>query len=398
MNFSINLTEIKNSYYYTDIEPELEVFNQIIRICEDFEKDGGDKLAYALSQRHWDLNEIERLNCYLMQARHKMEEELQRIEKLADTFNEEFATDHNDLFNSAAVLLGKIRSHTSPLKNILKRFCSRKHPNAKQCQYNNIRPKSVREGSALARNNYQRDLFIDHFPKQVKDLLNELQLFFAAEKRCLTICTTLLNEEAEIRKDPVRSKYILDKYRKKSFMKFRNEVLLVSDDVIDAVIELCPAYKKRLSSASDEVFAQEEFHKHNTADMEHFCLIEMAMARRNNNMEADAIAMWGNNPEISRNVDLVIENFDSLLPDDFSQKQMGEYLYYFCRWAHPENIKQGVAYFTKRYKGKYRVVKYGSVNAHKDSYSGNSISVRNFRYRINKLMNPQEEKLKIFAQ
>ena len=121
MKISIDLTEIKNSYYYTDIEPELEVFNQIIRICEDFEKDGGDKLAYALSQRHWDLNEIERLNCYLMQARHKMEEELQRIEKLADTFNEEFATDHNDLFNSAAVLLGKIRSHTSPLKNILKK-------------------------------------------------------------------------------------------------------------------------------------------------------------------------------------------------------------------------------------------------------------------------------------
>lgn len=398
MSININLAEIKNSYYYTDIEPDLEAFNQIIRICDDFEKDGGDKLAYALSLRHWNLDEIERLNRYLMQARHKMEEEVKRMERLSDTFNEEFATDHNGLFDSAAVLLGKIRSHTSPLKNILKKFCSRKHPNAKQCHYNNIRPKSVREGSALARNDYQRDLFFDHYPKQVKDLLHELQLFFAAEKRCLTICTKLLNEENEIRKDPVRSKYILDMYRKKSFAKFRNQVLLVSDDVVDAVIELCPAYKKRLSSVSDEVFAQEEFHKHNVADMEHFCLIEMAMARRNNNMEADALALWGNNPETCHNVDLVIENFDSLLPDDFTQKRMGEYLYYFCRWAHPENIKQGVAYFTKRYKGKYRLVKYGSVNAHKDSYSENSISVRNFRNKINKLMNPQEEKLKIFVQ
>lgn len=99
MNFSINLTEIKNSYYYTDIKPNLEAFNQIIRICEDFEKDGGDKLAYALSQRHWDLNEIERMNCYLMQTRHKMKEEVKRIEKIANTFNEEFATDHNKLFD-----------------------------------------------------------------------------------------------------------------------------------------------------------------------------------------------------------------------------------------------------------------------------------------------------------
>ena len=115
MSININLAEIKNSYYYTDIEPDLEAFNQIIRICDGFEKDGGDKLAYALSLRHWNLDEIERLNRYLMQARHKMEEEVKRMERLADTFNEEFATDHNDLFDSAAVLLGKIRSHTSPL-------------------------------------------------------------------------------------------------------------------------------------------------------------------------------------------------------------------------------------------------------------------------------------------
>lgn len=398
MNNSIDKAEIKKSYYYTDIEPQLDALLQIIQICDDFEKDGGDKLAYALSLRHWDLDEIGRLSLYIMQAQHRMEEGLKRIKILEQSFNEEFATNHNLYFNSADELLHKIRSHTSPLKTILKKFCPRNHPNQKQCKFNNIKPKSVRDKSALARGDYQLDLFPEHYPLQVKELLSYLQLFFAAEKECMKICTAILEEEDEIRKDPIRSKYILDKYRQKTFDKLKNEVRLFTDDVIDTIIELCPAYKKRMGYVSDEVFAQEEFHKHNVADMDDFCRIEMALAKRNNNLDADAVAMCGNNPETCHNIDLIIENFDALLPDDFSQKQMGEYLYYFCKYVHPENIKQGVDYFTKRYKGKYHVVKYRAVNAHKDSYSENSIAVRNFRDRINKLSNPQEENLKIYAQ
>ena len=398
MNQSINKTKVKNSYYTTDIEPELEALQQIIRICNDFENDGGDKLAYALSMRRWDLDEIEKLSYYILQAQHKMEEELRRVETLSKDFNDEFATNHNSFFNSAAELLSKIRSHTAPLKQILKKFCPRQHPNAKQRQRYNIASKSVRDESALARSDYQLTLFKEHFPKQVKDLLEELQRFFAAEKKCMSICVSILKEEAEIRKDPVRSKYILDRYRKKAFEKLSHVIKLITDDALDTIMELCPAYQQRHNYASDEAFAQEEFHKHNTADMDHFCLIELALAERNDNMDAEALAMWGRNPQTYQNVNLVIENFDTLLPDDFSQRQMGEYLYYFCKWAHPENIKQGVDYFKKRYKGIYRMVKYGSVNAHKNSYSETSIKVKKFRTRINNLLLPEEKKLKIYAQ
>lgn len=262
--------EIKNSYYYTDIEPQLEVLQQIIKICDEFEKDGGDKLACALSMKRWNLDEISRLSSYLLQTQHKMEEEVRRLEFVKGYFNQEYATDHNDCANSTAELLRKIRSHTKPLKEVLKRFCTRKHPNAKERQRYNIKPQSVRDKSALARGDYQRDLFPEHFPKQVADLLTELQLFFAAEKRCMTICTDLLEEEAEIKKSPERSKYILDIYRKKAFEKLKNQIILITDDTIEMLMEITPAFQQYSKYASDEAFAQEEFHKHNVADMDHF--------------------------------------------------------------------------------------------------------------------------------
>ena len=392
----MNKQEIKNSYYYTDIEPQLEVLQQIIKICDDFEKDGGDKLAYALEMRRWNLEQISHLSDYIMQARHKMEEELKRLKRLGDTFNHEFATDHNGCVESAAELLRRIRSHTSPLKNILKRFCTPKHPNRKQCQRYNIKSKSVMDESALARNDYQRTLFQEYYPQEVKELLNELNLFFAAEKQCMKICTAILKEEAEIRKSPERSKCILDMYRKKAYEKLKNQIMLITDDAIEMLIELSPAYQKYSKFANDEGFAQEEFHRHNTADMDHFCLIEFKQAERNYNMDAESLAMWGRQPDTEQKVKMVIERFDTLLPDDFTSKHMGEYMYYFCRWAHPDNIKQGVAYFTKRYKGQYRVVKYNSVNAHKDTYDPNAREVKNFINNINKMLN-SDQNLKKFS-
>ena len=217
-----NKDEIKLSYYYTDIEPTLDNLHEIIKICETFMKEGGDRLMCAMDMRKWDIDEIERLAVYIVQSRQKMETELNRLRKYKEDFNDMFATDHNNYYNSVADLLSHIRSHTSPLKNLLKKTCSRRHPNKKDCKHYNIKPKSVRKESVLASGSYQKPVFnIDDptTPAQVSGLFHELKKFFADEKECMEICVEVLNEEAEIRKDPVKSKYVLDKYRRKAFEK-----------------------------------------------------------------------------------------------------------------------------------------------------------------------------------
>ena len=269
--------EIRQAYYYTDIEPTLENLHEIIRICEIFIKEGGDRLMCAMDMRKWDLDEIERLAVYIVQSRQKMETELNRLRKYQYDFNDMFATDHNDYYNSVAIMLKHIRSHTSPLKTLLKKTCNHKHPNQKVCQRHHIKPKSVRKESVLASDTYQKPIFsIDDptTPAQVSGLFRELKKFFADEKECMEICVKVLNEEAEIRKDPVKSKYVLDKYRRKAFEKLRGQIMLISDDTISTLKEITPAYQRFKSFATDEAFAQEEFHKHNITDMDHFCLIK----------------------------------------------------------------------------------------------------------------------------
>lgn len=112
-------------------------------------------------------------------------------------------------------------------------------------------------------------------------------------------------------------------------------------------------------------------------------------------MDADALVMWGKDHVTWQNVDLVIEQFDFLLPEDFTSKRFGDYIYYFCKWAYPNNIKKGVGYFTKRYKGQYRIVKYGSVSAHKNSYDTNSYEVKSFIKNINSLLNSEQNLKKL---
>ncbi len=381
--------EIQESYYYTDIEPTLENLHEIISICENFEKDGGDRLMCAMDMRKWDLEEIDRLSVYIVLSRQKMETELIRLRKYGESFNDMFATDHNDYYSSVENLLKRIRSHTLSLKTVLKKTCSSKHPNKKECQKYNIRPKSVRRESVLAANCYQKPLYtIDDptTPPQVSEFFHELQKFFEAEKECMKICLRVLKEEAEIRKDPVKSMYILNKYRRKAFEKLRGQIKLISDDTISTLKEITPAYQRFNSFATDEAFAQEDFHRHNVTDMDHFCLIELAMAKQQNKLDNEELTNWGDNPEWVKKIKYVIKHFDELLPASFTHKMMGKFQYYFCKWALPNNISSATKYFIKHYDGKWKVSKYGAVNSHGKQYDQHSAEVVDFHQAIETLL------------
>ena len=201
------------AYYHTDIEPTLDRLNQVKDIVSNFEAKGADRLQSALLMKNMDVDDIERFAEYIGQARDKMERELTRLRKYEKDFNQEFATDHNDYYNSVSVLLKKMRSHMSPLKKILRKFCPLKHPTAAQCAALDIPSKSVYESSMLSKGLYELNLFdLSTFPVAAQGLFTELLHFFKAEEECMNICTGILEEEMDIRKDPSRSWASLDKY------------------------------------------------------------------------------------------------------------------------------------------------------------------------------------------
>ena len=95
----------RKAYYRTDIEPTLDRLNQIKEIVSNFEKNGANRLTCALEMKHKDLDEIEQLSVFIAQARDKMEKELERLKKFEPTFNNQFATDHNNYYLKSATII-----------------------------------------------------------------------------------------------------------------------------------------------------------------------------------------------------------------------------------------------------------------------------------------------------
>lgn len=374
----------RKAYYHTDIEPTLDSLNQVKDIVSNFEAKGADRLQSALLMKNMDVDDIERFAEYIAQARYKMERELARLRKYEKDFNQEFATDHNDYYNSVSMLLRKMRSHMSPLKTILKKFCPPRHPTAAQCAAFDIPGKSVYESSVLSKGTYELNLFdLSTYPDAAQRLFTELLLFFKAEEECMNLCTGILEEETEIRKDPSRSWASLDKYRRKAYERMGNQLMLFTEDTLQTLKSITPAYGCREAYATEEGFAQGEFHKHNRADMDHYFIIE-AMTETEDITNTEK-ALWGNNPKAVKRIRYVVSHFDELLPRDFKQRMMGLYEYIFSQWALPKNVKKAVEYFAEHYQGSYKVVKYGAASKQSVNYDRNSDTVKNFISNINVL-------------
>ena len=359
--------EILKNYYNTDIDPTVDSLNNVITLCENFQTGGGDKLLYAIEMRNWKLVQINTLIEYITKARQRMERELMRLKNYKYEFNSSFATDHNDYYNTVAAILKHMRSHTAAYKEILKKTCTTKHPDKKTCQRFNIKQKSIHKESVLAHGTYEKSIFNINdpsIPEEVRTLFSELQAFFNNEKECFNICKEIITQENTIKSDPKMSNYLLNKYRDDARKRLKSTIRLISDDVVEMLQDINPAYKLYKNSSSEELFAQKEFHKHNTDEMDHFCIIEMASAKQKFNLETDEIKNWGTDATKISKIRNVVAHFDELLPSDFSHKDMGKYIYFFCKWALPTNIKQAHAYFLKHYHGKHKPSQYAAVNAH----------------------------------
>ena len=103
----IKVQEIQKSYYYKDFDPTLDNLNKVMKIIENYGDNGAQQLMYALQMNNIDIDEIDRLSIYIVDARERLEKELKRVKQFEKTFNQEFATDHNGYYNAVAELLRK---------------------------------------------------------------------------------------------------------------------------------------------------------------------------------------------------------------------------------------------------------------------------------------------------
>ena len=385
--------EINSKYYHSNIEPTKQRLNDILGICKTFQEEGKDRLIYAFGINLMGAEAVERLTNFISEARCKMEQELRRVKRLSDKMVHayEFATDCNDYFNVVAEALSKIRSHMSPLKKLLERTSPNIHPDKNECKQFGIESKSVFDESVLNGNVcYQKDLFgIDSFPPEVSGLYKELSKFFQMEEECMQLCLVNIELESKIRKAPKVTNAIWKQYFQKTIDKLSSTIMLISDDTIEMLKCICPAYKSYSESPSEELFSQKDYHKHNTTDADHLCLILRHTSYKK--YTGEELALWGDDSVTINKVRKVVANFDLLLPEDFKHKDMGRYQFMFCMVFQPNNIKKANLYFRNHYNGKYKTTKEAGVNKHRSSYDEKSKEVKEFKSKIASLLDAKSK-------
>lgn len=385
---------IRKVYYTNELEPTERTLEEILKITTEFQKNGAQRLLCALSFRKRDEEEIQRWTKYLREAGEKMEKEYRRAKSYKEFYNSEYATDVNGYFDSVGASFSKIRSHMSPLKSVLRKGCPHNHPSEKECLLHGIASKSVLESSVLGTATFQLSLFpIEEQPEVVQELYYQLESFFQAEEQCIDLCQEMIEEEKRLIANPELCEYLLNKYGTSAWRRLRNQIYLFAKEAISFLRDTCPVYQKQRKYPSVTAFAQGELHKHNTAEMDHFFLVKFADAQHEHNIDTDMFDIYGDDPDAVNKVLKVIKNFDSLLPEYFTQSNMGQYINYFCQWANAKNISSIHAVFIKRYPtyGKYKTVKYGTVSSHAKKFKKDTIEYKEFLERIKILLSKDDK-------
>lgn len=374
------------SYYTVEISPTEEALDLWQSICKNFAESGEDRVLNLLSLSHWNEDVVVKTTNLLSDALAKMKKEYQRFGKFGKKFILEFATDYNDYFSTIAAILRKMRSHMAPWKAIHRKMCKRKHPNKGMHELYNIQPKSVYVTSALGEPEYQRQLFgIDDpsMPQCVRDLYDVLSEFIELFERMIQEALSLIEEEKMVKNDPQTCMYILQTYKKKAHKKYNFVTGLIDQSKVEERKKQNPSYQKSLEYKTEEEFAQNEYHKHTTRDMNEFCLIQVIASPINASPEENAL--WGNNNEMILKMRKVVANFDSILPKDMKEKLMTFYIYCFCKWATQYNIKGAYDYFKNNYKGKHQVKGYGAVNKRNKDFLNDNMMYKQFVHNIDGL-------------
>ena len=142
--------------YSTIIYDPREGIETILSSISKFDK---DRFLYALQYKHFNQEQLELMAEQVAEYRKKLEEEHKRLLKFASIFNHRFVTDNNKCFETALILLNKLRSGISEVKRIYLKFCPRW--NRKHIPYSNLNKQtySAFDYSYFSTDSYQFSLF-----------------------------------------------------------------------------------------------------------------------------------------------------------------------------------------------------------------------------------------------
>ena len=355
---------------YTEKIDDAEVgMSQILNAALKF---NSDRFLYALQYKNWDERTIETMSEEVASSRLRLEKEYERLAAFAKTFNKEFATDKNDCFDTALVMLRKLRSGISQTKKIFKRFCPRARKNE---IFHAIgqKPASAYEYARISADVYQLPLFsFEEFPACIGGLYHEMEKFFVILIKSIQLCKQVLKDEQDIKKDHKYCLYLFGVFKQDMLKQIHDIIMIIQPDSHHLTEEGNPAIASRSRYADDAAWAPVGFHQYDKRDVKLLVIKQTFDEKAESDLTKTEILLFGNDQEKVHTYRRIIQHFDELIPESHRRKVLpAKLIQMFFQYVgiQPGHEKIAASYFNDTYNAspnhKYATIGYTTINGYK---------------------------------
>ena len=335
----------------------------LMMLDDSLPQTSADRFVFGLQQRKWKENDILQFTASVRTSHTYAILENGRLKEWKDSFNEEYATDHNTYFTTAERSMNRIRCTLSGIKKAVTKLC---YTSKKQLPVDVDTP-TVYERSPLMNGHFSPDLFgMDSYGQSVKLLYDELVSYLDTASKNIELCLDVIEREKYMRQHPEEIIEVHDKcyhtticHSQSTIRRFLNSGANMDNDILKAMDEASDVQER----------IAELFHMLNVDQWNDYVICKAATEAKKTGLSKEELFLWGNNRrEQVMRVRKLLKHLDKLDMKKVKKGSAlsGQFLMRLFNWCDiNDDSKHGVLrnYIAKNYKG--IVVKIGAVNHEK---------------------------------
>lgn len=371
--------------YSTIVEQDDKTLLEIISALEQFEQ---SRFIAGIQARKYTPYQIEQTLDMVRVYQLRMNMEGRSLTKFSETFIQQFATDNNKCFESAARYFNRIRSTLCALKKVFQKTCQRS-----MAQLPDGKQPSVFERSPLAKGSYVVDMYgLDSYGDSVQQLYVELETLLTSATNILGLCHQMIENEAMIREDVEQLKLIYHE----SCQSLMSSVREYADFM--GVKEQQPETemnKRKAKAGSMKEFLQREYHNVAKQEFKRFVWLEAVRQGRSGGLTEEETYLWVDDHQKAYQVRWAIEHFDELNMEGQQGKIDSTLIVYFLKWCGVELKKERrlYNYFCDNYKGRLQPLVWSAVSKERKELRESGITDRGAAMTFQRMIDALPEQM-----
>ena len=364
--------------YSTIVEQDDKTLLEIISALEHFEQ---SRFVAGIQARKYTSFQIEQTLDMVRVYQLRMNMEARSLTRFSETFIQQFATDNNKCFESAARYFNRIRSTLCALKKVFHKTCQRS-----MAQLPDGKQPSVFERSPLAKGAYVVDMYgLDSYGEVVQQLYVELETLLTSATNILGLCHQMIENEAMIREDVEQLKLIYVESCQSLFMG-------VSEHLPETDLN-----KRKAKAGSMKEFLQREYHNVAKQEFKKFVWLEAVRQGRSGGLTEEETYLWVDDYQKVHMVRWAIEHFDELNVEGQQGKIDSTLIVYFLKWCGVETKKERrlYYYFCDNYKGRLQPLVWSAVSKERKEQRESGITDRGAALSFQRMLDAQPKPMAV---